>query len=34
VNYVFNGAPDIINKIKDRLRLNSHVHLQHFQRLA
>jgi small subunit ribosomal protein S6 len=34
VNYLFNGAPEIITKIQDRLRLNSHVHLQHFQRLA
>jgi ribosomal protein S6 len=34
VNFIFNGAPDIISKIQDRLRLNGHVHLQHFQRLA
>jgi small subunit ribosomal protein S6 len=34
VNYVFQGAPDIITRIQDRLRLNGHVHLQHFLRLA
>jgi small subunit ribosomal protein S6 len=34
VNYIFQGAPDIITKIHDRLRLNGHVHLQHFQRIA
>ena len=34
VNYVFQGAPDTVAKIQDRLRLNGHVHLQHFQRLA
>jgi len=34
VHYTFEGAPDIITKIQDRLRLNGHVHLQHFQRLA
>ena len=34
VNYIFQGATDIITKIHDRLRLNGHVHLQHFQRLA
>lgn len=34
VNYVFEGASDIVSKIQDRLRLNGHVHLQHFQRLA
>ncbi len=34
VHYTFQGAPDIITKIQDRLRLNGHVHLQHFQRLA
>lgn len=32
VNYSFQGTPDIISKIQDRLRLNGHVHLQHFQR--
>ena len=34
VNYIFQGAPDIITKIQDRLRLNGHVHLQHFLRIA
>jgi small subunit ribosomal protein S6 len=34
VNYIFEGAPDTISKINDRLRLNGHVHLQHFQRIA
>ncbi len=34
VNYTFAGAPDVITKIQSRLRLNGHVHLQHFQRIA
>lgn len=34
VNYTFQGAADIVSKIQARLRLNGHVHLQHFQRLA
>ena len=34
VNYVFQGAPDAVTRIQDRLRLNTQVHLQHFQRLA
>jgi small subunit ribosomal protein S6 len=34
VNYVFQGAADVITKIQGRLRLNGHVHLQHFQRVA
>ena len=34
VNYTFQGAPDSVAKIQDRLRLNGHVHMQHFQRLA
>ncbi len=34
VNYVFEGASDIIAKINSRLSLNGHVHLQHFQRIA
>jgi small subunit ribosomal protein S6 len=34
VHYFFEGAPDVITKIQDRLRLNGHVHLQHFQRIA
>jgi ribosomal protein S6 len=34
VNFFFNGTPEIIKKIQGRLRLNDHVHLQYFQRLA
>lgn len=34
VNYVFQGAADVITRIQDRLRLKGQVHLQHFQRLA
>ena len=34
VNYTFQGAADIVSKIQSRLRLNTHVHLQHFQRMA
>ncbi len=34
VNYTFQGAPETITKIQSRLKLNTHVHLQHFQRIA
>jgi small subunit ribosomal protein S6 len=34
VNYTFLGAADIVTRIQARLRLNGHVHLQHFLRLA
>jgi small subunit ribosomal protein S6 len=34
VNYIFQGTPDVITKIQARLRLNGHVHLQHFLRIA
>ncbi len=34
VNYTFKGAAETITKIQARLRLNGHVHLQHFQRIA
>lgn len=34
VNYTFGGEPDTIKKIQNRLKLNDHVHLQHFSRLA
>ncbi len=34
VNYTFESEPTAIRKIQDRLRLNDHVHLQHFQRIA
>ena len=34
VNYTFEAAPDAITKIQKRLTLNSHVHLQHYKRIA
>ena len=34
VNYYFEGSNDIVDKIQARLRLNTKVHLQHFQRIA
>lgn len=34
VDYRFSGEPDTVTKIQARLRLNDHVHVQHFQRLA
>ncbi len=34
VNYIFDGPPDTVAKIQERLRLNNHVHMQHFERLA
>ncbi len=34
VNYTFQGSPDSISKIQSRLRLNGHVHLQHFSRIG
>ncbi len=34
VQYDFEGSPEIISKIQDRLRLNGQVHLQHFSRIA
>jgi small subunit ribosomal protein S6 len=34
VHYNFQGDADIISKIQARLRLNGHVHLQHFLRVA
>jgi small subunit ribosomal protein S6 len=34
VNYTFQGSPEVITKIQSRLRLNGHVHLQHFIRVA
>ncbi len=34
VNYTFQGAADIVTRIQARLRLNGHVHLQHFLRIA
>lgn len=34
VNYYFEGSNDLVSKIQARLRLNTKVHLQHFQRIA
>jgi small subunit ribosomal protein S6 len=34
VNYEFEGPADMITKAQARLKLNSHVHMQHFQRIA
>jgi ribosomal protein S6 len=34
VNYIFEADGDVIDKIKTRLKLNTAVHLQHFQRLG
>ena len=34
VNYLFEGSPDIVSRIQTRLKLNDHVHIQHYQRIA
>ena len=34
VNYTFQGAPQAVAKIQNRLRLNESVHLQHFVRVS
>ncbi len=34
VNYTFQGSPETVSKIQSRLRLNNHVHLQHFLRVG
>ncbi len=34
VNYFFKAAPEAIDRIQSRLKLNENVHLQHFQRVA
>ncbi|WP_367871104.1 30S ribosomal protein S6 [Luteolibacter sp. Populi] len=34
VNYFFKAEPDAIVRIQEKLKLNGHVHLQHFQRVA
>ncbi len=34
VNYIFEADGETIDKIKARLKLNSLVHLQHYQRLS
>lgn len=33
VNYIFNAEPDVVDKIKTKLKLNENVHLQHYQRV-
>lgn len=34
VNYQFQGEPTVLTKIQARLKLNTHVHLQHYKRIA
>jgi len=34
VNYFFKAEPEAIDRIQSRLKLNTSVHLQHFQRVA
>ena len=34
VNYIFEADGETIDKIKERLKLNTLVHLQHYQRLS
>ncbi|MFT4177790.1 MAG: 30S ribosomal protein S6 [Luteolibacter sp.] len=34
VNYNFEGSPETISKIQNRLRLNDNVYLNQFQRIA
>ena len=34
VNYTFQGTAESVSKIQKRLKLNTHVHLQHFLRIA
>jgi small subunit ribosomal protein S6 len=34
VNYTFAGTAEVITKIQSRLKLNDHVHLQHYTRVA
>lgn len=34
VNYFFQAEPDAITRIESRLKLNTQVHLQHYQRVA
>ena len=33
VNYLFEAEPTVIEMLKEKLELNQHVHLQHYQRL-
>lgn len=34
VNYFFEGGSEVLTKIQARLKLNNHVHLQHYKRIA
>ena len=34
VNYIFMAAPSQIEKIRERLKLNKLVHIQHYQRVS
>ena len=34
VNYIFEAEANVIDKVQARLKLNSSVHLQHYQRLS
>jgi len=34
VSYTFEGDSDTVAKIQSRLKLNGHVHIQHYQRIA
>ena len=34
VNYTLESCPASIEKIQSRLKLNNHVHLQHYRRMA
>ena len=34
VNYQIEGDNNVVTKVKDRLRLNEKVHMQHYQRLS
>ena len=34
VNYHFKAEPDAITRIQAKLKLNGHVHVQHYQRVA
>jgi ribosomal protein S6 len=34
VNFVFHGAPTIIEKLKSQFRLDSDIYRQHYQKLA
>ena len=34
VNYLFDADSGVVEKIQERLKLNSAVHLQHYQRLS